>query len=220
VKVAPQPLSDYFVSDVPGTALSYFGYEFEVPWNASVKEKAFGKGGLVQLEFESGQNVTFIVPADQGGLLNEIVQDKSMHMNNLQVVFGDLMNRSAYDQYAALLNATPSSIRSFGPRAEAIRGVTLLTIKAIAVGPGLETGVFSFEFPDKRGFQVGDPRKSRRTDLEIFDMRGHYVEIICATSKNSVSLSQPELNLILKSLHAVSGESSAAPQAHITPLRN
>jgi len=220
VKVAPQPLSDYSVSDAPGTVLSYFGYEFEVPWNAGFKEKAFGKGGIVQLEFQSGQNVTFIVPANQGGLLTEIVQDESMHMKNLQVVFGDLMNRSAYDQYAALLNTTPSSIRAFGPRAEATRGVTLLTIKAIAVGPGLETGVFSFELPDKHGFQVGDPRKSRRVDLRVFGMRGHYVEIICATSKDSVRLSQPELNLILKSLHAVLGESTTAPPAHITARRN
>src|SRR5216683_2737146 len=63
VKVAPQPLVDYSVSDAPGTVLSYFGYKFEVPWIASFKQKALGKGYLVQLEFKSGQNMTFIVPA-------------------------------------------------------------------------------------------------------------------------------------------------------------
>src|SRR6266436_804537 len=218
VRVAPRALSDYSVSDAPGTVLSYFGYMFEVPWNASFKQK-LGKG-IAQLEFETGQNLTFIVPADQGGLLTEIVQDKSKHMNNLQVVFGDLMDRSAYDQYAALLNTTPSSIRAFGPRAEAARGVALLTIKAIAVGPGLETGVFSFELPDKHGFQVGDPRKSKRADFEVFGMGGHYVEIICATSKDGVWLSQPELNLILRSLHPSAPESSVAPSSHHTALPN
>jgi len=152
VKVAPQPLADYSVSDAQGTVLSYFGYQFDVPWNASFKEKV-GRG-LVQLKFQSGQDLIFIVPENQGGLLTEIVQDQSLNMKNLEVVFGDLMNRSAYDQYAALLNTTPSSIRAFGPRAEATRGATLLTIKAIAIGPGLATGVFSFEFSDKRGFQV------------------------------------------------------------------
>jgi hypothetical protein len=220
VKVTPQPLSDYSVSNAPGTALSYFGYAFEVPWNASFKQKAFGKGGIVQLEFQSGQNVTFIVPANQGGLLTEMVQDESMHMKSLQVVFGDLMNRPAYDQQAALLNTTPRSIRAFGPRAEAARGVILLTIKAIASAPGLETGVFSFELPDKHGFQIGDPQKSRRVHLEVFGMGGHHVEIVCATSKDSVRLSQPELNRILTSFHAVLGESSAAPPSHVTALRN
>jgi hypothetical protein len=219
VKVAPQPLADYSVSDAPGTALSYFGYEFEVPWNASFKEKVVGKV-MVQLKFQSGQDVLFTVPTNQGGLLTEIVQDKSMHMNNLQVVFGDLMNRSAYDQYAALLNTTPSSIRAFGPRVEAVRGVTLLTIKAIASAPGLETGVFSFEFPDKRGFQIGDPRKSRRVDLEVFGMGGHHIEMVFAPSKDSASLSQPELNRILRSLHAVFAGPSAASPAQPVALRN
>lgn len=215
MKVAPQPLADYSVSDAPGTVLSYFGYEFEVPWNASFKEKVVGRT-LVQLKFQSGQDVLFIVPENQGGLLTEIVQDESMHMKNLGPVFGDLMNRSAYDQYSALLNTTPSSIRAFGPRTEAIRGVTLLTTKAIAMGPGLETGVFSFELPDKHGFQVGDPRKSKRADLELFGMGGHHVEIICATTKDDVRLSQPELNRILTSLHVAAAESSAAPSAHLT----
>jgi len=185
VKVTPQQLPNYTASDAPGKTLSYFGYSFEVPWNASFKQKAFEKGGLVQLEFESGQDVTFIVPANQSGLLTEIVQDRSLHLENLELVFSDLMKRSPYDQYAALLNTPPLSIRAFGPRA------------------GLETGVFAFELPDKRGFQIGDPQKSRRMDLEVFDIEGHHVEIICATKKDRVRLSQPELNRILKSFHLV-----------------
>jgi hypothetical protein len=90
----------------------------------------------------------------------------------------------------------------------------LLTIKAIAVAPGLETGVFSFEWPDKRGFQIGDPRKSRRTHFEVFDSGGHYVEIVCATTKDSIKLTQPELNRIPKSLHVIPGDSSLGPSAN------
>jgi hypothetical protein len=217
VRVAPQPLSDYSVSDAPGTVLTYFGYKFEVPWSANFKERV-GRG-LVQLKFQSGQDLILIVPENQGGLLTEILKDESLNMKNWQPVFGDLMNRSAYDQYAALLNATPQSIRSFRPRGEAARGITLLTIKAIAIGPGLETGVFSFEFSDKRGFQVGDPRKSKRADLELFGMGGHYVEIICSATKDNVRLSQPELNRILTSLHPVSGDPAAAPPADNRPTK-
>jgi hypothetical protein len=70
--------------------------------------------------------------------------------------------------------------------------------------------VFSFEFQDKRGFQIGDPRKSRRVDLEVLDINRHYVEIICASGKDSAKLKQPELNRILKSLHIGSADSSPA----------
>lgn len=210
VKTALQALADYSVSQSPGTTLSYFGYEFEVPWNTGFKQKAYSKGGFVQLQFDSGQNVTLIVPENQGGLLTEIVQDKSSKMANLQLVFGDLMNRSAYDQYGALLNTTPQSIRVFGPRAEAVRGVTLLTIKAIVFGPGLEAGAFSFVLPGKRGFQIGDPQKSRRVDLEVFDSTGHHIEILCGTTNSRVRFSQPELNRILTSLHTTTASTHSA----------
>jgi hypothetical protein len=202
VKVAPQELADYSVSNSSGTTLSYFGYEFDVPWTANFKQKV-GKN-LVEVQFESGQNVIFIVPENQGGLLTEIVEDRSLNMGDLRLVFGDLMKRSAYDQYGVLLNTTPESIQAFGPRAEAVRGVTLLTIKAIAFGPGLESGAFSFDLHAKRGFQIGAPQKSKRVDLEVFDTAGHHVEILCGSTNGNIRFSQPELNRILTSLHAES----------------
>lgn len=202
LNVAPLALADYSVSSSPGTALSYFGYEFDVPWNTTYTQKTLSNGRFVQLKFQSGQSVTFIVPENQGGLLTELVEDHSLQMGNLRLIFGDLMNRSAYEQYGILLNTTPQSIQAFGPRAEAVRGVTLLTIKAIALGPGLESGAFSFELPGKRGFQVGDPRKSRRVDLEVFDSAGGHIEILCGSTNGDIRFSQSELNRILTSLHA------------------
>jgi hypothetical protein len=213
VKVAPIPLADHSVSNSPGRTFLYFGYEFAVPWNANFNEKVLNKSALVQLKFESGQDLVFSVPGNQTGLLTEIVEDPSLKMGNLRLVFGDLMKRSAYEQYEVLLNTTPRSVRSFGPRAEATRGVTLLTIKAIAFGPGLESGAFSFELPDKRGFQIGDPQKSKRVDLEVFDSTGHHVEILCHSTNPNIQLSQPELNRILSSLHV------AATPAQLTALQ-
>lgn len=219
LKVAPQQLADYSVSDAPGTVLSYFGYQFDVPWKATFKQR--GGTNIMGLMFASGQALVFIkVPDDRGGLLNEIVQDPSLKMANLRPVFGDLMNRSAYDQYSVLLNTTPQSIRVFGPRAESVRGMILLTIKAIALPKSLETGAFSFELPDKRGFQIGDPNKSKRVQLEVFGMGGHYVEIVIQAERNGVMLSQPEINRILTSLHAVGQSPSVAPSAPLNARPN
>jgi hypothetical protein len=224
VKVTAQPLADYSVSDTPGTAVSCLGYSFEVPWDASFKtkgpQKVSTKGGIVELKFDSGQTLLILAPANQNGLFTEIVQDQSMHMEDLRLILGDLMNRSAYDQYSALLNASPSTIRTFGPRSEAIRGETLLTMKAIALPASLETGAFSFRLPDKRGFQIGDPQKSRRIDLEIFDMNGHKLEIICGTARDSIKLTQPELNRILKTLHPVLNDSLTAHAITTKAVRN
>ncbi len=224
VKVTAQPLIDYSVSDAPGTVVSYLGYSLEVPWDASFKTKGSQngsiQGGIIELKFDSGQILVLWAPANQNGLFTEIVQDQSMHMENLRLILGNLMNRSAYDQYSALLNTSPSTIRAFGPRAEAIRAETLLTIKAIALPAGLETGAFSFQLPDKRGFQIGDPRKSRRINLEVFDMNGHNLEIMCGTARNDIKLTQPELNRILKTLHAVSSDSAAVQPISTKALKN
>jgi len=59
--------------------------------------------------------------------------------------------------------------------------------------------VFSFELPEKRGFQIGDPQKLRRVDLEVFDIGGHHVEIICATAKDGIrhtSLRENTIDLV------------------------
>jgi len=68
----------------------------------------------------------------------------------------------------------------------------------------LESGAFSFDLPGKRGFQIGDPQKSRRVDLEVFDTAGHHIEILCGSTSGNIRFSQPELNRILTSLHAES----------------
>jgi len=211
VWVTQQPLTNYAVSEAPGTKFSYFGYKFEVPWTGAFKERRAQNVRIVQLTFDSGPEILFMAPKDHAGLLSEMVEDQSSHMKDLQLVFGELTTRSPYDQYAALLNTTPSSIHAFGPRAEAVRNETLLMIKAISSPAMLRTGAFSFDLPQTHGFQIGDPGKERRAQLEVFAKEnGNWVEIICATKNDSVKLTQPELNRILTSFHAEENNFSAS----------
>jgi len=95
------------------------------------------------------------------------------------------------------LNTTPESIQAFGPHGGGSGSYTWLTIKAIAFGPGLESGAFSFGLPGKR-FQIGDPLKSKRVDLEVFDTVGHHIEISCGSKNGNIRFSQPELNRFLR----------------------
>lgn len=216
INVTPQPLKDYSISTAPGKVISYFGYEFTVPWNTNFKEIAPADNGFVALKFESGTSMIFQVATDQDGLLTELVKDPKLNMKSLREGFPDLLKRSAYDQYAALYSVTPASIHAFGPRWEATRGMTLLTLKLMAAPSGLESGMFQFDFPSMHGFQIGDPQKTIRTTLDIFDIDGHNVEIRLFT-KDSDRLTQPEVNRILASLHAVPTKPIATPTALVTP---
>ena len=211
LNVTPQPLVDYSVSNTPGKAISYFGYEFTIPWNANFKER--GAEGIMGLKFESGQNLILFVSSNTDGLLTNVAKNPSTHMAVLRDLFPELMKRSAYDQFAALYSVTPASIHAFGSRAESYRGMTLLTMKMMAAPAGLETGMFSFDFSGKRGFQIGDPRKSNRILLDFFDVDGHNIELVLFTQDNN-RLTQPEVNRIISSLHAVPPKPTVTPATH------
>jgi hypothetical protein len=210
VKTAVQALTDYSVNSSLGTTLSYFGYEFQVPWtgNYTLKGnltlKVIAEGGLVAIKFASGQDLVFMIPGDQKGLLTELAQDKLLGVRNPKI-FGDLLKRSPYDQFQAILNTTPASIHMFRNQADGVRGAILLTIKAIAVGPGLETGAFSFELRNKRGFQIGDPHKSKHVQLELFDSTGRQIEIFVGTKNSGIGWSQQDLNRIITTLRPAAG---------------
>ena len=159
------------------------------------------------LTFDAGQTLVILDNPDHTGFLKEIVEDKSVsNGKTLGLILGDLVYLSPYDQYRTLVNITPSSVRPFGPRPEAVRGMTLLTIKVIALPGPLQTGAFTFEMPGKRGFQFGDPQKSKRVAFKIFGAEGYIVEIFCTAGRDRM-LTQPELNTILKSLHPVADAS-------------
>jgi len=51
----PMELSDQSISDLPGRKLSYFGYEFEVPWNDLNEEKTKQLKGRESVAFSSGK---------------------------------------------------------------------------------------------------------------------------------------------------------------------
>lgn len=198
VKFVPVPLLDYSVS-APLETLSENGYQFQTPWKLSKRVQKAANGPVV-LEFQSGQVLVLFTPANKG-LVSEIDQDKSMHVDNMAAVMGDLMNASPYEQYKAIFTTTPSSIHAFGPRKDAARGQILLMLKAIAPGPGISSGIFSFDLPDKHGFEVGDPIKAKRLQLEIFGRDDYYVEFDCGSGLHGPNFTQPELNLIISSLH-------------------
>ena len=198
IRIVPRQLPDYSVSTAPGTTASYFGYRFDVPWHGKVETKAFPQSRIVGLKFESGQSTVFIVPGDERGILNQI----PARTQTLRVLFGDLSHRSAYDQYSAVMNASPSNITLVWPRAAAVRGMELLLFKGI-FSSNLKDGFFSFHLQGNRGFEIGDPSKTRHVELDIFTPSDHHAKIICEAGRDSPALTQPELNRIIESFREV-----------------
>ncbi len=218
LNVVPKALTDHSISDRPGSQVSYFGYGFTAPWNSKFEEAAPPGNGFVALKFDSGEAIIFKVFPDRGGLITEAANNPCAHIESLKDIFPDLMKRSEYDQDMAVYSTTPAGIRAFGSRAEATRGMVLLTLKALAVPADFVTGAYTFELNGKRGFEIGDPQKTNHIVLDIFDVNGQDVEIVLAT-KITDRLTQPEVNRILSGLHAVPTEPMAAPVVLVSPPR-
>jgi len=210
VWVTPQPLMDISSSSAPGTTLTYFGYAFEVPWTGGKKQRL--GDNLAAVNFNSGQSIIFKVPTDQTGFLNDLADDKTFSKQSIRAIFGTDLDASAYAQETMLLNVTPSRVNAFGSRTEATRSIMLLNMKAIAAPSGLQTGAYSFELPNLHGFQLGDPSRSSRVDLEIYDLGGHYVELTCIAKKGSPQkLTQTEINRILQTIHPAPASAPCVP---------
>lgn len=218
INLTPKPLRDYTVSDAPATLVSVSGYQFEVPGKPTEKKRNEA-GGILLLELESRKTILVFAKAGDGaGLLTELANDKSMSLGNwLRPVLGELLNRSPYEQYAAILNATPSSIHPFGSRRDAIGGIELLMVKGIAPTSGIQDGIFSFGLPDRRGFQLGDPQKRPSTELDVFLANDHWVQILFGARVSGPRFTQSELNRVLVSLRAAPTESAQLPECPKTP---
>ncbi len=215
LNMVPKPPADYSISDGPGRQVSYFGYEFTAPWNSNFTKAAPVGNGFVALKFESGEAIIFKVFPDRGGLITEAANNPCAHVESLKDLFPDLMQRSEYDQDMAVYNTTPASIHAFGSRAEATRGMVLLTLKTLAVPADYVTGACTFELNGKRGFEIGDPQKTNHIILDIFDANGQDVEIILLT-KVTDRLTQSEVNRIVSSLHAVPSQPTVTSATHKT----
>lgn len=221
INVVPQPLADTAISSDTGTTLSYFGYSFEVPWTGIPKERVVTKQetGLrvVVLTFPSGQVIIFWAPVTEEGIVSEIAGEfKSQHGPDAR--HGGLLDSSPYAQYAALLNVAPSQIAPFGPRNAAQRTYWLLFFKAFALPPGLETGAYSLQTSALHGFQIGNPARSPRVLLRLFDIADHYsLEFSCAVDRDGpVKLTQPEINRIIQTVRPIANPQSRSAKSHTT----
>lgn len=150
VKLTPRSLSDLSVATGAGTKLSYFGYEFEVPWNDLDKAKTKAGVNAVVLSFRSGQQVrlTSLPP-------REFVKGILEHANgqSFRQIYGDQALQSDYAMWSLIVDSTPEEVTLFSSRQQAIGVPILLVMKAIAAPD--DSAVYSVQTRDFKGFPVG-----------------------------------------------------------------
>jgi hypothetical protein len=207
-RVVPTDLKDSTVSAVPGEKLSYFGYEFEIPWSdldetqTRLYPTASSEKCKVDLHFHSGLRlvVTAIPPKEWVNGLAE-----KMRVSPQRIYF--ILGSADYPLVRTVYEFTPDKMNhwAFSSQVQG-REEFLLTVKSIAMLKSANTGIFNIQNEHFKGFQEGNPQvRQDGIALQLFSDEGSIEFIFLQRDyQNSVGVTQPEINRIVRSLRRTS----------------
>ena len=217
--VVPTDLKDKSISKAPGQKLSYFGYEFEVPWSDldETQTRVYPKDNpdktKVELRFRSGLRLA-IRTTPPGEWAKVLPTTFKVSAQDLESVFGRETMKSDYSFAKALYEFTPDNMNYWTVSESASnREELLLTVKSIALRKSAETGIFSIQNERYKGFQEGNPRvRQGEIVVDLYSDEGG-VEMVFFQEdyRNFAGVTQPEINRIVQSLRKVSQKESPTP---------
>jgi len=198
IELVPVDLEDKSVCAAAGTKLSYFGYEFEVPWTDLDTTKTKLRPNLVGLKFRSGKSLIFATSAQRDFVKTVI---SSTNEDTLRQLYGEAPFRSDFEMHRLILSATPEQLTLLTPRKELVATSILLTMKAVMVGE--ESSIYTIQAPGFQGFQYGNPQeRPRHVGAQLFADDGGLGFTFGGRGKGyPLGISQPEINCVLQSVH-------------------
>lgn len=206
----PTALSDLSISNTPHQTISYFGYELELPWDDVDEGKCKTSGTIRVTAFHSG-NAFWFSTFPPKVFVDEIMKMSNLDPRGFRQIYGDDAFESDYGFHRKMLEATPSQITPFVSRKAAISGQMLLLFKTISM-PKADSGIFSIETQDFKGFQFENPQAHpfKVTD-ELYSSEGGIdLMFIQKIDGSAPAITQPEINRVIQSIRKVP-QTSAAP---------
>jgi hypothetical protein len=207
----PIPPTDLSISTAPHKKVTYFGYEFELPWDDVDESKDKTTGQIHVAAFRSGNAFWFSAfpPKD---FVNEVMKSFKLSPQAFRQIYGD----SALSDYGfnkIMLQMTPSEITPFVSERQATTGHMLLVIKGISI-PKADSGIFSIQTPEFQGFQFESPQ-SRPFKIEdyLYSNEGGIDVMFFQKAGGSASnISQAEINRVIQSIHKVPAQTVRSNQ--------
>jgi hypothetical protein len=214
VSMAPAQLADFSVSRPPGRKLSYFGYDFEVPWN-DVDESKTGvipDTNKAMIVFQSG-NALSVWHGSPRAFLNQVLSNDKIDQNTLRRIVGDEALQSDFALYRTILQMTPDKMTPFESQSDAGNQALILLVKGISMPPGAGSGIFAVNAGEFSGFQFGRPQNpSGQVSVRLFSDTSSLNFIFNQKLGGPAFISQPDINRLLQTLRKTA--SPAAPAAN------
>jgi len=213
VNMAPAQLTELSVSRSPGRKLSYFGYEFEVPWNDvdEAKTGVIPDKNKAMIFFQSG-NALSVWHGSPRAFLNQVLSNDKIDQNTLRRIVGDEALQSDFALYRTILQMTPDKMTPFESQTDAGNQALLLLVKGVGMPPGGDSGVFSVSAGEFSGFQFGRPQnQSGEVSVRVFSDSSSLNFIFNQKLGGPAFLSQPDINRILNTLRKAQSPAAANP---------
>ena len=218
--VVPTDLKDKTISVAPGTRLSYFGYEFEVPWTDidDTKTKFYPKDkpekSKVELHFHSGLRL-LISSLPPKVWANQLSREFSVSAQNLESLFGHETMKSDYSFVQTLYEFSPDKMDHWAGLQRGLnKGEILLMIKSVALPKAAETGIFNIQNQNYKGFQEGNPRvRQAEIVVDLYSDEGDIEMLFLQEDyRDYRGVTQPEINRIVQSLRKAPQDESTTAQ--------
>ncbi len=204
VKKTPTELTDLSISQAPGQRLSYFGYEFEVPWGDldEGKMKRMGKRQLIV--FRSGNAILFSRAAPKE-FVQTFLSTTKVDPDKVRNLWGEEALASDYSLHRLILEATPGEVTLFTRREDVVRSSMLILFKGIMTPRGGESGIFRVRTDKFQGFQYGDPQtRPKSLNVEIFADDGGLGFVFAQRGEGLFpAITQAEINRVIQTVRKI-----------------
>jgi hypothetical protein len=210
VRETPRALPDLSVSSAPGRKLSYFGYQFEVPWDDLDESKTKLYPNRVALAFRSGKSLVFSIAPPRYFIT---VVESMGKKDALRQIYGDAPLQSDYAMNRLILGANPDQVTLLTPRKEIVGTSILLVMKAIMVPE--ESGIFSLQTAGFQGFQYGNPQSGPRHVVANLFADDDGLEFIFGGQGKGypLGISQADINRVLQTVRTTREKPSGRPSS-------
>ncbi|MFZ0299698.1 MAG: hypothetical protein WAM13_15210 [Candidatus Sulfotelmatobacter sp.] len=192
-RVVPTELTNVSTSRAPGRKVSYFGYEFEVPWSDldDSQTQLFQNrpnGNAVWVCFRSGLKLFVVITPGKAVAPDYAVLKRTYEVTPDQIHYWALIQGWGYRD-ARLLLLKSAFLQYIGNPEEGSNPA--------------ETGIFNLRSPGYNGFQYGDPRiRPDVLELRIYSNDDRVeIKLLQSGYDEPTGITQPEINRIVQSLH-------------------
>lgn len=203
VKKTPMELRDLSISQAPGQKLSYFGYQFEVPWDID-HEKTKQTGKMELIAFHTGNALVFSRAAPKE-FVHTFLSATKVNQDKVRNLWGAEALASDYSLHRLILEATPGEVTLFTRREDAVRNSMLILFKGVMMPRGGESGIFRVRTDKFQGFQYGDPQaRPKSLNVEIFADDGGLSFAFAQKGQGfSPAITQAEINRVIQTVRKI-----------------